>query len=189
MAEQRISELGRAPESSKNKENKNWRWGGGRSKPEDRKVIWWPKYFIQTILVSYLAVRQETDLLAVCVCERESLNQARVQSLVGERRARMPCAVWTKKKEKERKGKSQEEKLLLLLTSWLPILYSATWKCTAGRGGDFGPGTREGIASTQSGKPKIRSSPAADTGRPPPPDKHKRPLRHVSLFFLQLKCT
>ena len=39
MAEQRISELGRAPESSKNKENKNWRWGGGRSKPEDRKVI------------------------------------------------------------------------------------------------------------------------------------------------------
>lgn len=104
MAEQRISELGRATESSKNKENKNWRWGEGRSKPEDRKVIWWPKYFIQTILVSYLAVRQETDLLVVCVCERESLNQARVQSLVGERRAHVPCAVWPEKQEKERKG-------------------------------------------------------------------------------------
>ena len=39
MAEQRISEIGRATESSKNKENKNWRWGEGRSKPEDRKVI------------------------------------------------------------------------------------------------------------------------------------------------------
>ena len=39
MAEERISELDIATECSKNKENKTWRWGWGRSKPEDRKVI------------------------------------------------------------------------------------------------------------------------------------------------------
>ena len=147
MAEQRISELGRATESSKNKENKNWRWGEGRSKPEDRKVIWWPKYFIQTILVSYLAVRQETDLLVVCVWERES--EPGTGSIPGGG-PKSPCAMCrvARKTRKRKKRKSREEKLLLLLTSWLPILYSAMWKCTAGRGGDFRPGTREGIAST-----------------------------------------
>ena len=188
MAEERISELDIAAECSKNKENKTWRWGWRRSKPEDRKVIWWPKYLKQTILVSYLAVRQETVTFWLCVCQRESLNQAWVQSLVGELRARMPCAMWLEKREKERKGKPCEEKLLLLLTSWLPILYSAMWKCTAGRGGDFGPVTREGITSTQSGEPKIRRSPATNTGLPPPPDKHKRPLRHVSRRFLGFFC-
>ena len=39
MAEERISELDIAAECSKNKENKTWRWGWRRSKPEDRKVI------------------------------------------------------------------------------------------------------------------------------------------------------
>lgn len=136
--------------------NKTWRWGWGRSKPEDRKVIWWPKYLIQTILVSY-PVRQETMTFWLCVCQRE--YEPGTGSIPrGELRACMPCAMWLEKREKERKGKPCEEKLLLLLTSWLPILYSAMWKCTAGRGGDFGPATRKASPAHSPGEPKIRRS-------------------------------